>query len=74
LVKHRKLWTKEEIQYLIKNYSREDMEKMVKFLGRTETAIKIRAHKLKLKRLRGNGIFKRIMNKQKKLRKNKIHD
>jgi hypothetical protein len=74
LVKHWKLWTKEEIQYLIKNYSREDMEKMVKFLGRTETAIKIRAHKLKVKRLRGNGIFKRIMNKQKKLRKNKIHD
>jgi hypothetical protein len=74
LVKHWKLWTKEEIQYLIKNYSREDMEKMVKFLGRTETAIKIRAHKLKLKRIRGNGIFKRIMNKQKKLRKNKIHD
>ncbi len=74
MVKHWKLWTKEEIQYLIKNYSREDMEKMVKFLGRTETAIKIRAHKLKLKRLRGNGIFKRIMNKQKKLRKNKIHD
>jgi hypothetical protein len=50
------------------------MEKMAKFLGRTETAIKIRAHKLKLKRLRGNGIFKRIMNKQKKLRKNRIHD
>lgn len=74
MVKHWKLWTKEEIQYLIKNYSREDMEKMVKFLGRTETAIKIRAHKLKVKRLRGNGIFKRIMNKQKKLRKNKIHD
>jgi hypothetical protein len=74
LVKHWKLWTKEEIQYLIKNYSREDMEKMVKFLGRTETAIKIRAHKLKLKRIKGNGIFKRIMNKQKKLRKNKIHD
>ncbi len=74
MVKHWKLWTKEEIQYLIKNYSREDMEKMVKFLGRTETAIKIRAHKLKLKRIKGNGIFKRIMNKQKKLRKNKIHD
>lgn len=74
MVKHWKLWTKEEIQYLIKNYSREDMEKMVKFLGRTEIVIKIRAHKLKVKRLRGNGIFKRIMNKQKKLRKNKIHD
>ena len=50
------------------------MEKMVKFLGRTETAIKIRAHKLKLKRIRGNGIFKRIINKQRKLRKNRIHD
>lgn len=73
MVKHWKRWTKEEIQYLIKNYSREDMEKMVKSLGRTETAIKIRAHKLKLKRIRGNGIFKRIMNKQKKL-SNKIHD
>ena len=74
MVKHWKRWTKDEIQYLIKNYSREDMEKMVKFLGRTETAIKIRAHKLKLKRIRGNGIFKRIMNKQKKLRTNRIHE
>ena len=74
MVKHWKRWTKEEIQYLMKNYSREDMEKMVKFLGRTETAIKIRAHKLKLKRIRGNGIFNRIMNKQKKLRTNKIND
>ena len=50
------------------------MEKMVKFLGRTETAIKIRAHKLKLKRIRGNGIFKRIMNKQRELRTNEINE
>lgn len=62
-----KRWTKKEIQYLIKNYPREDMEKMVSILGRSEIAINIRAHNLKLRRVKDNSIFKRIENSQRKL-------
>ena len=69
-----KRWTQKEIQYLIKNYSREDMEKMVNVLGRSEIAINIRAHNLKLRRVRDNSIFKRIENSQRKLMKNTISD
>jgi hypothetical protein len=69
-----KRWTQKEIQYLIKNYPREDMEKMVNVLGRSEIAINIRAHNLKLRRVRDNSIFKRIENSQRNLMKNSIYD
>ena len=69
-----KRWTQSEIQYLIKNYYKEDMDKMVNILGRTEIAINLRAQKLKLKRIRANGIFKRIENDQRKLRMDNIHN
>jgi hypothetical protein len=62
-----KRWTQKEIQYLIKNYPLEDMEKMINILGRSEIAINIRANNLKLKRARDNSIFKRIENSQRKL-------
>jgi hypothetical protein len=65
-----KPWNQTEIQYLIKNYYQEDMEKMINVLGRTEIAINLKAQKLKLKRIKDNGIFKRIENSQRKLRKN----
>ncbi len=69
-----KRWTQKEIRYLINNYPLEDMEKMIKILGRSEIAINIRANNLKLKRARDNSIFKRIENSQKKLNNNNIHD
>ncbi len=50
------------------------MEKMINILGRSEIAINIQAHNLKLKRARNSSIFKRIENSQRKLRKNNIHD
>ena len=69
-----KRWTQKEIQYLIKNYPLEDMEKMVNVLGRSEIAINIRAHNLKLRRVRDNSIFKRIENNQRELMNNSIRD
>ncbi len=69
-----KRWTQKEIKYLIKNYPLEDMEKMVNILGRSEIAINIRAHNLKLRRARDNSIFKRIESSQRKLMNNNVHD
>jgi len=69
-----KRWTQKEIQYLIKNYPREDMEKMINVLGRSEIAINIRAQNLNLRRIRDNSIFKRIESSQRKLMNNNVHD
>ena len=69
-----KRWTQKEIKYLIKNYPLEDMEKMVNILGRSEIAINILAHNLKLRRARDNSIFKRIESSQRKLMNNNVHD
>ena len=69
-----KRWTQKEIKYLIKNYPLEDMEKMVNILWRSEIAINILAHNLKLRRARDNSIFKRIESSQRKLMNNNVHD
>jgi predicted NBD/HSP70 family sugar kinase len=62
-------WSQEDTQYLIKNYPTEDMETMVYYLDRTETAIKLKAHSLKLKRQKGYTVLQRIIENQKKLMK-----
>jgi hypothetical protein len=62
-------WTQEEIKYLIKNYPTEDMDDMVNYLNRTDSAIKLKAHSLKLKRRKGYVVLQRILENQKKLMK-----
>jgi predicted nucleic acid-binding OB-fold protein len=62
-------WTQKEIKYLIKNYPTEDMEDMVNYLNRTDSAIKLKAHSLKLKRRKGYVVLQRILENQKKLMK-----
>jgi hypothetical protein len=69
LDKEWKQWNQKEIEYLTKNYPTVDMEKMVHYLDRTETAIKLKAHSLKLKRRKGYAVLQRILENQKKLTK-----
>ena len=64
-----KHWSQKEIKYLIKNYPTEDMDNMVHYLDRTDTAIKLKAHSLKLKRRKGYAVLQRILENQKKLTK-----
>ena len=64
-----KQWNQKEIKYLIKNYPTEDMEKMIHYLDRTDTAIKLKAHSLKLKRQKGHSVLQHILENQKKLMK-----
>jgi hypothetical protein len=62
-------WSQEDTQYLIKNCPTEDMETMVHYLDRTDTAITLKAHSLKLKRRKGYVVLQRILENQKKLMK-----
>jgi hypothetical protein len=69
LDKEFKFWNQKEIKYLYENYPTEDMDTMAHYLDRTETAIILKAHSLKLKRRKGYAVLQRILENQKKLTK-----